>query len=102
MNDVKFGIMLFVISLLTGLTVEGIKKILNEYKRKYHSNTLAGIVSAILAALVSLGDLILRGESVDSIFIVYTTTLVFLSWLCSMVGYDKVIQTLAQLKRGDK
>jgi ABC-type thiamine transport system substrate-binding protein len=25
--------------------------------------------------------------------------LAFLSWLCAMLGYDKVMQTLAQLKR---
>lgn len=32
---------------------------------------------------------------------VYLIALVLLSWLASMVGYDKVIQAIAQLKKTD-
>lgn len=32
---------------------------------------------------------------------VYLIALVLLSWIASMVGYDKVIQAIAQLKRTD-
>ena len=32
--------------------------------------------------------------------VVYLLALVFMSWLCAMVGYDKVVQALAQLRGG--
>lgn len=39
---------LLIVSVVTNLTVEGIKKLLNETSIKYSSNVLAAIVSVLL------------------------------------------------------
>lgn len=102
MNEAVFVFLLLMISTLTGLVVEAIKKIMNEYGVKYHANTLAGVVASMVSILVSVLYLLFTGNEFDFSYLAYTIALVFLSWLCSMVGYDKVIQTLAQIKRSEK
>ena len=79
---------LMIVSIFTGLFTEGIKKLLDEMTVKYHSNFLAGY-------------LILTETQINDKMAVYLIALVLLSWLASMVGYDKVIQAIAQLKRTD-
>lgn len=86
------------VSILTALVVEGIKTILEEHNKKYYSNTLAGIVAVVLSVLVFAGVIIITGISVDAIQIVYLVSLMIISWLCSMLGYDKVIQAIQQIK----
>ena len=97
-----FLMLLLIVSVLTGLFVEGIKKILDEHKKKYYANTLAGIVAIGLSVFVGAGYLILVGAVLNMQVAVYLIALIFLSWLCSMVGYDKVIQAISQFKTGGK
>lgn len=82
---------LMIVSTLTGLVTEAIKKILVEYNVKYRANTLAGIVSAVLSAAVGVGYVVFISGQFTVQVIICIIALVFLSWLCSMVGYDKVI-----------
>ena len=81
---------LMIVSIFTGLFTEGIKKLLDEMTVKYHSNFLAGA-----------GYMVLTETQINDKMAVYLIALVLLSWLASMVGYDKVIQAIAQLKRTD-
>lgn len=89
---------LLTISTLTGLVTEAVKNILTERGKTYHSNTLAGVVATILSIAVAVGYILLNDIGFNVHSIVYTIALVFLSWLCSMVGYDKVVQTINQFK----
>lgn len=82
---------LMVISTLTGLVTEAVKKILDEHNKTYHSNTLAGIVAVVLSLLVGSGYMILASVAFSAQIVVCIIALMFLSWLCSMVGYDKVV-----------
>lgn len=91
---------LLVISGLTGLVTEAVKKILDEHNRTYHSNTLAGIVSAVLSLLVGIGYVIIAGIAFTAQIVVLLIALILLSWLCAMVGYDKVVGCFS--KTGDK
>ena len=43
---------LLIVSLVTNLTVEGIKKLLNETTIKYSSNVLAAVVAVLLSCAV--------------------------------------------------
>lgn len=88
---------LLVCSTLTGLTTEAIKKILDEHGRAYHANTLAGIVALIISAMVGIGYCLVTSTEFTVSVTATIVCLVFLSWLCAMVGYDKVIQTIKQL-----
>lgn len=93
-----FLIMLMAVSILTSLTVEAVKTWLTERGRTYHANALAGYVSIILSVVVSAGYVIITGAEVNAKMGVILIALVFLSWLCAMLGYDKVMQAIAQFK----
>lgn len=87
--------LLLLCSVLTGLIVEAIKKMWVIDK----PNILAAIVSVIVGIAVSTGYVILTGTEFNLVVLLYAVSLVVLSWLSSMLGYDKIIQTLSQLRR---
>lgn len=89
---------LLIVSVITNLTVEGIKKLLDRTKVKYYSNVLAAVLSVLIACAVSVIYLIMT----DTIFTmkigVEIVVLMYLGFLISTVGYDKVIQMLKQIQ----
>lgn len=88
---------LLAVSVLTNLTVEAVKKILDQTKIKYSSNILAAIVAVVLSAAISIAYL-LATKTVFSIMVaVEMVALMYLSFLVATVGYDKVMQTLKQI-----
>lgn len=91
-----FLIMLLACSILTTLTVEGIKKMSGENKR---ANIVAAIVAVVLAILIGIIYAILFSVVVNASYIVIIGALCFFSWLCAMVGYDKVIQAIDQIAK---
>ena len=98
MNFETFLLLLMIVSVLTGLVTEGIKKLLDEAKKPYRSNLLAGVVAVILSIAVDTGYMILTETLMNEKMAVILIALVLLSWLCAMVGYDKVIQAISQFK----
>ena len=88
---------LAIISVLTSLTVEAIKKLLGDRKVSY--NLLAAIVAVILTVLASAGYLIYTGTAFTAQIAVMIVALVFLSFLSATVGFDKIKQMLEQLTR---
>ncbi|MCD8372608.1 MAG: hypothetical protein LUD27_04840 [Clostridia bacterium] len=91
------SIALLVISVLTGLAVEGIKKVLDKTSIKCSSNVIAAISSIVVSIASSIVYLIVTDTAVSLAVIVEIIALVILSFLVSTVGYDKVMQTLKQL-----
>ena len=89
---------LLIVSTLTSLATEAVKKILSEHNKTYHANTLVGFVSLILSVAIGVGYILLMKLNLDTQIIVYLVALVFMSWLCAMVGYDKVVQAISQFK----
>lgn len=89
---------LLAVSLLTNLTVEGIKKLLDGTNTKYSSNVLAAILSTILSGAVCAIYLIMNDIGFSVKIGVEIVVLMYLGFLVSTVGYDKVIQTLKQLQ----
>ena len=94
-----FLIMLFAVATFTSLFTEGIKKVLNECGRTYHSNLLAGAVAVALSALVFAGYVVLADAAFNAKMAVYLIAIILLSWLSAMVGYDKVKQAILQIKK---
>lgn len=90
-------ILLALTSALTTLTTEAVKNSIPEGS-KYSKNILAGVVAIVIGVLVSIGYCVLTHTKPTSEVIVYAVSLVALSWICAMVGYDKVVQTLSQVK----
>lgn len=83
-----FAFLLLMVSVLTSLAVQALKSILDEQGWSYAPNTLAGAVAVVLGIAVG----IITGCSLAAVI-----ALVFLSWLCAMLGYDKVKQALEQI-----
>ena len=93
---------LLIISTITGLATEGVKKILAEYNVAYRANTLAGLVALIISAAIGLGYVFLMNIDFTTQVLVCFIAEVFMGWLCAMVGYDKVIQAISQFKTTNK
>lgn len=89
---------LLAISLLTNLTVEGIKKLMDESGKKYSSNVLAAILSIVISAGVCIGYLIFNDVAFSAKLGVEIVILTYLSFLVSTVGYDKVVQMIKQIQ----
>lgn len=93
---------LLVISTLTGLATEAIKKVLTEHKVSYRANTLAGLVSIVLSIAVGVGYVITTNVDFTAQIVVCIVAQIFMSWLCAMIGYDKVVQAISQFKTNKK
>lgn len=92
---------LMAVSVLTGLVTQAVKKIMDERNATYRANTIAGIVAAILSAGVGIGYVLIAGIAFTAQIIVYIVALIFMGWLCAMVGYDKVVETIKNyIKKG--
>ena len=76
---------LLIVSTLTGLFTEAIKKWLDERGKKYYSNALAGYVAIGLSIAVGIAYIILVGAALNAQTAVYLIALILLSWLCAMV-----------------
>lgn len=93
---------LLIVSALTGLATEAIKIWLKEREQGYHANALAGYVAVALSVAVGTAYIILSGARINAQMAVYLIALIFLSWLSAMLGYDKVLQTIMQLRAKNK
>ena len=91
-------VVLFIVSVLTTLTVQGIKYILDTQNANYSSNILAVCVSVLLSALIVLLYCIYFEKTLTIQIVVETIVLMYLSFLVATNGYDKVMQTIKQLK----
>lgn len=97
-----FLIGLLMVSALTSLTTESIKVLLSSLNKNYQSNIVAGLVSIALSLITGISYIFFYGIEVTEQTIIGVIALVFLSWLCAMVGYDKVIQTISQFTKTKK
>lgn len=93
-----FATLFAAFSVITGLCVEGIKKILIEKEIKYSANLLACIVAAIVGIGGTAIFYVLESVSFSAINIATMIVMGIAVAIGSMVGYDKVIQTVEQFK----
>ena len=93
-----FMLGLLITSTLTSLVTEAVKKLMAEHNKTYHANTLVGIIALVLSIVIGSGYVVLNGLEFTSSVIICIIAQVFMSWLCAMVGYDKVIQAISQFK----
>lgn len=89
---------LLIVSIVTNLTVEGIKKLLDGTTIKYSSNVLAAVSSVVIACAVSVIYLIMNDLAFSLKVGVEIVILMYLGFLTSTVGYDKVVQMIKQIQ----
>ena len=90
---------LLIVSTLTALFTEALKKVFQERKVEYYPNALAGYSAVALSIAVGVAYIVLTNARLNVDMIVYLIALIFLSWLSAMVGYDKVVQAIAQFRK---
>jgi len=90
---------LLIVSVLTNLTVEGIKKLLDGTTVKYSSNLLAAVSSVIISCAVCVIYLIMNDIAFSLKVGIEIVILMYLGFLTSTVGYDKVVQMIEQIQR---
>lgn len=90
---------LMFISTFTGLATEAIKVAIPAFDKKFGSSVVAGIVSVVLSVGVSAAYMALNAVAVSPAAIVYIIAMAFMSWLCSTLGYDKVVKVITQFKK---
>lgn len=98
MNITLFITLLAFFSTLTGLCTEGCKKILDEVKVSYASNVLAFIIACVVGIGGTAAYYIISSIEFNAVNIVFMILMGFACSLCAMVSYDKVVQTITQLK----
>ena len=101
MTTAMFITLLTGCSTLTSLIVQGIKKIMDDKGKQYSANLLACIVGLVVGIGVTATYYVLASIAFTTINIVCMILMGGASALVAMVGYDKVIQMIAQF-RGDK
>lgn len=89
---------LMIVSVITNLTVEGIKKLFDGTKVRYSSNVLAAILSVVVACAVCVIYLIMTDTVFTTKIGVEIVVLMYLGFLVSTVGYDKVVQMVKQIQ----
>lgn len=99
MSYETFVTLLLICTVLTALFTEGFKKFFSFLEVSIPSNLLAGIVAVAVAVIVGTGYAVMIDMIITDKTMVYLIALVLLSWLSAMVGYDKVVQAIAQFKR---
>ena len=91
-------IALLIISVLTNLTVQGIKTLLDNQSVNYSANVMAAIVSVVISIAISIGYMVWTETTLNAKIAVELIALMYLSFLVATNGYDKVIQAIKQIQ----
>lgn len=89
---------LLIVSILTNVTVEGLKKLFDGSGKSYSSNSLAAITAVIISVVVCVVYIIMHDITFTLKVGVEVFILMYLSFLASTVGYDKVVQMITQIQ----
>lgn len=93
-----FIMLLTVFSVVTGIVTEGAKKLLAETSFKCPNNILAFIISCIVGIGGTAVYYVLGSIPFTTVNVVCMLLMGLATSMGAMVGYDKVIQTIEQMK----
>ena len=90
---------LAIVSVLTALSTECIKKVCAELKIRYVSNVIAVITSIVLAVAIGIVKPVMYYAcELDARLVYDCMILAFFSVLCATLSFDKVKQAIDRLK----
>lgn len=98
MNSTLFVTLLGTFSTITCICTEWCKKVLDNKGARYSSNVLAFIIACIVGCLGMSFYYVLNSIEFNIVNIVYMIAMGVATAAASMVGRDKVVQTIEQLK----
>lgn len=93
-----FLILLTILSVVTSLFTEGVKMFLDSMKFKYASNVVVLLVSIFVGGVGTIVFYLWNDIAWTSLNIICLFLMICANWLCAMLGYDKVMQAITQIK----
>lgn len=93
-----FLILLGIIATATGFVTEGVKKLLDGKNVKYASNIVVLIVSVIVGGGGTVVFYILNNIAFNTVNVICILLMIVANWLGAMLGYDKIMQAITQMK----
>ena len=90
--------LLTILSIVTGFFTEGIKKFLDSFKIEYATNLVVLLVSVIVSGIGTTIFYLWNDIEWTTLNIICIFLMMCANWLGAMLGYDKVMQTIAQIK----
>lgn len=99
MTITLFMALLVVLAIVTSLVTEAVKKFLDAFTYvEYASNMVVLIVAMVVGTLGTATAYILLGISFTFANVICIGLMAVAVWIGAMVGYDKVIQLIEQIK----
>ena len=98
MNIVSFCFLLAAFASITALTVEAIKKFIVDVENRSY-NIIALVVALIVGVVGTLLYYLLTNTPLTIINIIFAILMGLASDLVAMMGYDRVMQTIEQLRK---
>lgn len=98
MTFTLFIALLTIFAPVTSLVTEATKKPLDEHGVKYSSNVLACVISAVIGSFGSIVYYVLFNIPFTMQNIICIVLMGICTSVGAMVGYDKVMQTIDQIK----
>ena len=95
-----FLVLLTGFATLTSLFTEAVKKLLDESKIKYSSNIVVLLSSIFVSGLGMVSFYLISEIQFILPNIIGIVLMIIANWLVAMLGYDKVVQAIQQLKGG--
>jgi len=92
-----FLILLLLSSILISLITEAVKKMISNFA----SNGVAAITSLFVGGGIGITYCYLDKRSFDFVSVAIVVAIIIGSWLCAMLGYDKIKQAILQFKLPD-
>ena len=89
-------------SIISSLLTEAIKKAYQNAQKECSPNIIALIDSIVIGGLGTAGIYMLMGIEWTVNNIICLVGMIVVTWICSMVGYDKVIQSINQIIKKDE
>ena len=89
-------------SIISSLLTEAIKKFYQNAQKECSPNIIALIDSIVIGGLGTAGIYMLMGIEWNVNNIICLVGMIVVTWICSMVGYDKVIQSINQIINKDE
>lgn len=93
-----FMALIVVLTVAVSLITEAVKKFLDDVGKKYSSNTVVLIIAIIVGVGGTALMYLFMGIPFTPANIICMVLMALAVWVGSMVGYDKVLQMIEQIK----
>lgn len=97
MTSAIFIMLVAIFAIISSFLTEGIKKWCDNANKPYSSNVIALINAAVVGCGGTSIAYLIMDIPFNLINIIYIVVMIGITWLGSMLGYDKVKQLIAQI-----